>query len=115
MKSIYENNNIISKMPNKRGKYKKKSIPKALRQQTWIRYFGKKFEHKCYTSWCKNKIDVFNFHVGHDIPESKGGKLELENLRPICSNCNLSMSNNYTIGNWNKLQKRRWYWRYICC
>ena len=27
----------------------------------------------------------------------------LENLRPICSRCNLSMGNNYTIDDWVKL------------
>jgi len=59
-------------------------------------------------------IDVFNFHVGHDIPESKGGTLDLYNLYPICGKCNRSMSNNYTIvspidglpnmiGVWNEL------------
>lgn len=48
-------------------------------------------------------MDVFNFHVGHNIPESKGGDMVLENLRPICQGCNLSMGNNYSIDEWNKL------------
>ena len=85
----------------------KKSIPKAIRQQVWIYYFGKKFEHSCYIPWCRNKITVFNFHVGHNIPESKGGTLSIQNLRPICSNCNLSMSNNYTITEWIKLSPNK--------
>jgi len=46
---------------------------------------------------------VFDFHVGHDKPESKGGKLNVDNLKPICARCNLSMSNNFTIQEWNKL------------
>ena len=79
------------------------AIPKALRQQVWIEYNKRIFKHKCYIKWCKNEIDVFNFHVGHNIPRSKGGTLELTNLRPICSQCNLSMSDNYTIDEWNKL------------
>tara|TARA_B100001094_G_C17932421_1_gene671416 strand:+ start:570 stop:851 length:282 start_codon:yes stop_codon:yes gene_type:complete len=77
-------------------------IPKAVREQVWIKQFGKKFEHKCYIYWCKNKISVFDFHCGHDIPQSKGGTLELNNLFPICSSCNLSMSDKYTIQEWNK-------------
>lgn len=79
---------------------KKQYIPKAIREQTWIHYFGKVFQHKCFVPWCKNQIDVFNYHVGHNLPESKGGKLVIQNLRPICSRCNHSMSNNYTITNW---------------
>ena len=78
-------------------------IPQALRQQVWIHYNKHVFKHKCYVKWCKNEIDVFNFHVGHNIPRSKGGTLELTNLRPLCSSCNLSMSDNYTIDEWDKL------------
>lgn len=84
--------------------YKKKSIPKALRQQVWVRYFGKNFNKKCYIKWCNNMIDVFNFECGHDIPESKGGLTTINNLRPICSSCNKSMSNNYTISEWQNLE-----------
>ena len=79
------------------------SIPKALRQQVWIQYNGESFRKKCNIKWCQNHITVFNFHVGHNKPESKGGTLNLNNLRPICSRCNLSMSNNYTITQWNKI------------
>ena len=88
-------------------KYKKKTIPKAIREQVWKKYFGKKYEHKCYISWCDNIITVFDFHVGHDKPESKGGKLSVDNLKPICARCNLSMSNNYTITEWDKLNNKQ--------
>ena len=73
-------------------------MTKALRNQVWLTYFGKSFEHKCYKR--KNKIDVFNFHVGHNVPESKGDPAVLENLIRICASCNLSI---YTIDKWNKL------------
>ena len=76
---------------------KKKTIPNAIREQVWIRHNSNNFEAGCYIYWCMNTIDVFNFHVGHDIPESKGGTLDLYNLYPICGKCNRSMSNNYTI------------------
>jgi 5-methylcytosine-specific restriction endonuclease McrA len=91
-----------------------KIIPKALREQVWITYIGKKFNSKCHIHWCKNEIDVFNFHTGHNIPESKGGETVLENLRPICSRCNLSMSNVYTIDEWKKLGKIKEYWWKNC-
>ena len=52
---------------------KKQHIPKALREQCWVANFGRNFSHSCHIKWCTNKITVFDFHVGHNIPESKGG------------------------------------------
>lgn len=90
----------------------RKKIPKAIREQVWIETFGETFKHKCYIKWCKNEINVFSFQVGHDKPESKGGMLSPSNLRPICSRCNLSTSNIYSIDQWNNLDepssKRKW-------
>lgn len=107
-------NKKLKKKVNKKSKYRKATIPKAIREQTWIKTFGKDFEHKCYIGWCDNIINVFDFHVGHDKPESKGGELSVDNLKPICARCNLSMSNNYSIQEWNKLNGQyRSYWR--CC
>ena len=82
---------------------KKAAIPKAIREQCWLSVVGKKYESKCYVKWCQNIMNVFDFHAGHDIPESKGGTLDITNLKPICARCNLSMSDNYTIKEWNKL------------
>ena len=84
-------------------KTRKTNIPKAIREQVWLVNFGKIYEKTCYIHWCNNIIDVFDFHVGHDQPESKGGTLDINNLKPICSRCNLSMSDNYTIQEWQKL------------
>ena len=84
-------------------KNKKENIPKALREQVWIKYIGKKYEVKCTINWCENTISVCNFHVCHNIPESKGGSMNIENLRRICSNCNLSMGSKYSIDEWNKI------------
>ena len=56
----------------------KLKIPKALR------VLGKKVSNKVLSD-----IDVFNFQVGHNIPESKGGATVIENLRPICSKAKL--------------------------
>ena len=97
---------------HKKNKNKKTTIPKALREQVWIKIFGESFKHKCYIDWCTNEINVFDFHVGHDKPESKGGSLDISNLKPICARCNLSMSNNYTIKEWNDFQKQK---TSFCC
>ena len=81
----------------------KESIPKRIRELVWTTHNGETFTNKCYVSWCDNKLNVFNFQVGHDIPESKGGTIDIDNLKPICGNCNLSMGNKYTITEWSKL------------
>jgi 5-methylcytosine-specific restriction endonuclease McrA len=97
---------IIKKIPVRLPKIlptPKEQIPKRIRELVWTTYNGEIFTHKCYVSWCHNPITVFNFQVGHDIPESKGGTLDIDNLKPICINCNLSMSNKYSITEWSKL------------
>jgi 5-methylcytosine-specific restriction endonuclease McrA len=84
---------------------KKKRIPAALREQVWIQKAGRVFETKCKTTWCQNMITVFDFQCGHNIPESKGGETNLDNLEPICGRCNLSMSNVYTFTDWCSIHK----------
>jgi 5-methylcytosine-specific restriction endonuclease McrA len=100
--------------PEKPEKAEKTSIPKALREQVWITHTGRRFETKCLVPWCTNIMTVFDFHVGHDIPESRGGATEIANLKPICARCNLSMGSSYTIHEWASLSKpvSRWW---ICC
>jgi len=83
---------------------KKHTFTKAERQAVWNKHFGEKCgRHKCYVSWCRNHITTFDFDVGHNKPESKGGSSKLSNLRPICHNCNLSMGNRYTIEQWSAM------------
>lgn len=92
-------------MKKKKKQTRKETIPKAIREQCWLNSFGKVYEHTCYISWCTNTVSVFDFHVGHDKPESDGGTLEIDNLKPICARCNLSMSNHYTIQEWDRLSR----------
>jgi HNH endonuclease len=82
---------------------RKEKIPKAIREQTWLTHAGPVFKTKCLVKWCTNEINVFDFHTGHNIPEAKGGTLDISNLRPICARCNLSMGSAYTIDQWNSL------------
>jgi len=93
---------MFSKNKNKKSKTKA-NIPKALREQVWLKNIGHQYEHKCLIDWCQNTISVFDFHVGHNIPESHGGKTDITNLKPICSRCNLSMGSQYSITEWNKI------------
>jgi hypothetical protein len=114
-KKYYDNNktnlpksNLKTNLLNSNPKIiKKETIPKRIRELVWTTHNTEVFSNKCYVSWCDNKINVFNFQVGHDIPESKGGTLDIDNLKPICGNCNLSMSNNYSIKEWSNLIKNK--------
>ena len=81
--------------------YKKKPIPKALREQVWLNQMGPVFEAKRKVTWCSNSINAFSFQCGHNVPERKGGKTQLSNLIPICARCNISMGDRYTIDEWN--------------
>ncbi len=81
-------------------KKRKAKIPAAVQEAIWIQRMGKVFEGKCLTTWCPNVITVFDFHAGHNIPESKGGTIAPENLYPICARCNLSMGDRYTFQEW---------------
>jgi len=98
------NNNYNNKNVRKSSSLSKKNnIPKKIREEVWKHYNGENYKSACKVSWCSNIIDVFNYHVGHDVPESKGGKLDIVNLKPICSNCNLSMGDRFSITDWDKI------------
>lgn len=70
---------------------RKKTIPKNIKNMVWDRYFGENVgKHLCFC--CnKNWIRQNSFEAGHFIAESKGGETNVENLRPICKECNGSM------------------------
>jgi 5-methylcytosine-specific restriction endonuclease McrA len=95
--------------------YTKSKIPKAVREQVWLVHIGSKFQSKCEVAWCQNQVTVFDFQCGHNIPESRGGQTDIHNLRPICSRCNVSMGNQFSIDEWDKKFAplcKKW-WR--CC
>jgi hypothetical protein len=71
--------------------YKKKSIPKSVKKAVWDKWVGKdKGITKCLC--CKHQeIRQIEFHCGHVIAEKNGGETNVDNLRPICAQCNLSM------------------------
>jgi 5-methylcytosine-specific restriction endonuclease McrA len=72
-------------------------VPKPLREQVWLRTCGEVYNRKCAVTWCTNTMTPFNFEAGHIIPESKGGETHIDNLLPICAQCNKSMGNRFTI------------------
>ena len=69
--------------------YKKQIIPKTVRNACWINYYGDSREGKC--QMCKREtISISCFQAGHIIAEANGGKVTLDNLKPVCQLCNTS-------------------------
>jgi len=71
--------------------HKKKQIPKALKKLVWDTWVGPNIG--CRKCLCCNHEEIrqIEFHCGHIKSESTGGETTVENLRPICAQCNLSM------------------------
>lgn len=83
---------------------RKQAIPSLMRTQVWNRWIGiEKGQVKC--PYCQiNSITPFFFECGHVLAEAKGGEVSVENLRPICRECNGKMGtqpidlNKYRLG-----------------
>jgi hypothetical protein len=71
---------------NVRGK-----ISIKLRKDVWKKQFKIKKIGKCPVYQCKNIIGVDKFECGHVISVKNGGDTTLENLLPICHDCNQKM------------------------
>ena len=75
---------------------------KAVRRSVWEHRFGRAYSGKCVTSWCQQIIDVWTFQVAHDVARSLGGTRTVDNLVPMCAECNSSMGT-ITLKEWNTL------------
>jgi uncharacterized protein with PIN domain len=86
---------------------KRKTIPKKVKEDLWIRHFGKKFKGDCFV--CNNVIETHKFEAGHIKSVAKGGSDNISNLKPICMKCNRSMGtenlNNYKNKYYKKIIK----------
>jgi hypothetical protein len=68
----------------------RKAIPKKIRGEAWKIQFGDSTKGACFC--CKKLLDVFDdWHAGHIVSHTNGGKDTADNLRPVCGSCNLSM------------------------
>lgn len=72
-------------------KPKKKSIPKVVKDLSWNKWIGEDVARTKCMCCGVNEIKMSSFHCGHVIAEANGGKMSIDNLKPICSACNLSM------------------------
>jgi hypothetical protein len=85
---------ILKDTTHIRPKYKKVKISNIFKRQCWNHWIGEDIG-KIICPVCKlTYITQLNFSCAHIISESKGGKLELNNVRPICCGCNSSVYTN---------------------
>jgi hypothetical protein len=70
---------------------KRKNIPKHVKTLVWNKYIGSDVAQADCVSCRSEKISIRNFHCGHVVSEAAGGDVTINNLRPICAACNLSM------------------------
>lgn len=65
--------------------YDDRQISKALRKQVW----AKCVDNMCEI--CEDEIDQNNFEAGHIVSRALGGQVSIDNLIPICFDCNRTM------------------------
>jgi 5-methylcytosine-specific restriction endonuclease McrA len=83
---------LISKFDkNKKKTKRKKPIPKSVKRLVWNKWIGEEFGIGTCLCCKVTNITQMSFHCGHIISEFNGGEINLDNLKPICSSCNLSM------------------------
>ena len=64
-------------------------IPMFLKNSVWDEYIGKEMgEHQCLLCHT-NVILQRDFQCAYGIPLSKGGSRALNNMLPVCDNCNI--------------------------
>lgn len=71
---------------------RKKRIPKKKREEVWTYNNGKSLVADCFCCGIKQLNGMGSWECGHIKSEANGGGLNTDNLKPICSGCNKSMS-----------------------
>ena len=108
-KALEDHEIKCKKRPKKQNKNCKKPrrirIDAGLRIKVWEKYIGQKTRSKCFC--CYNKVitpfsNCNTFQAGHIISHANGGKATIDNLLPICRDCNMNMS----AVNWNDYVER---------
>lgn len=64
-----------------------RKIDDELRDKVWEKRNGKLKDGKCFC--CQKSLNFKRFECGHIVAWSEGGRTELDNLEPICKNCNV--------------------------
>lgn len=86
----FVNQSYVLEKERESKEYQRKILTLSLRYDIL-----KRDNFKCVICGRTPKKDGVTLHVDHIIPVSKGGKTEPENLRTLCSICNLGKSDKY--------------------
>lgn len=68
---------------------KRQKIPMLTREKVWSKRCGNLMTGECFV--CNREVKFSNFHCGHIISVKDGGTNVIENLEPVCVQCNLDM------------------------
>lgn len=124
-KIVEENTGKIIKSTSSYSK--KKKIPKKIKNDSWDKNVGKDVGETTCICCRISEINAKDFIAGHIISEKNGGKVIVENILPICNQCNSSMGvmnmdeyiNEYYPNNYEKFEKREYqkkenkFWAYF--
>lgn len=77
------------------AEFRKKTIPKPLRECVWRKRFPTTLDGECYC--CRKQISFAYFDCGHILAEALGGATTIDNLEPICKTCNTSMGTQHLL------------------
>jgi 5-methylcytosine-specific restriction endonuclease McrA len=85
---------VDSKPKAEKEKSGKEPISTSFKCMVWEKAFGDTKSARCLVC---NITTIYsdNFSCGHIFPEVYGGKLEINNLMPICSRCNSMMADKH--------------------
>lgn len=75
---------------------------KSVRRAVWEHYHGHCYTGKCITDWCSQLVDVWSFQVAHNLARCLGGSSTVDNLVPMCPECNGSMGT-LSLKEWNNV------------
>ena len=86
-------------------KKKRAGITGAMRLAVWEKWVGQRTRAKCFCCWQADITQLSNyktFHAGHIISDHNGGETSVENMLPICRDCNMNMG----AENWDDYVER---------
>lgn len=106
---FFKNNNFINHLvdndyPTHDDPVKRKNIPNSMREEVWKKEFNNKKTGTCPVKYCNHQISnkKFGFQCGHMESVANGGKDIIDNLKPICADCNAKMSST----NWDEYEEK---------
>lgn len=98
--------NVVTGKNKYFGKFlhiKKDKVKKADRRLVWENTNGKIYEAPCFIKRCNQILCCMgDWHAGHNKARVDGGSNSIENIRPICAECNASMGT-MSIDDYNEM------------